>query len=51
MNRYPEYKIIQYKIMMDVLRGFSRDVEQNRDKSETIMLQIQKAILTSSLHK
>lgn len=41
---------------MDVLGGFSRDVEQNRkglegEKSETIMLKMQKAIVTSSLHK
>jgi len=41
---------------MDVLGGFSRDVEHNikgleGEKSETIMLKMQKAILTSSLHK
>lgn len=41
---------------MDVLGGFSRDVEQNikgleGEKSETIMLKMQKAILRSSLHK
>ena len=27
-KRYPEYKIIQYNIIMDVLGGFSRELEQ-----------------------
>ena len=28
-NRYPEYKVSQYNIIMDVLRGCSKEVEQN----------------------
>ena len=28
-NRYPEYKVNQYTIIMDVLGGCSKDVEQN----------------------
>ena len=54
-NRYPEYKVNQYNIIMDVLAGCSKEVEQNikelvGDKGESIMRQIQKAILSSSLH-
>ena len=51
-NRYPEYKVNQYNIIMDVLGGCSKEVEKNikelvGDKCESIM---QKAILSSSLH-
>ena len=54
-NRYPEYKVNQYNIIMDVLGGCSKEVEQNikelvGDKCESIMRQMQKAILSSSLH-
>ena len=54
-NRYPEYKVNQYNIIMDVLGGCSKEVEKNikelvGNKSESIMRQIQKAILSSSLH-
>ena len=54
-NRYPEYKVNQYNIIMDVLGGCSKEVEQNMkelvgDKCESIMRQMQKAILSSSLH-
>ena len=54
-NRYPEYKVNQYNIIRDVLGGCSKEVEQNikelvGDKSESIMRQMQKAILSSSLH-
>ena len=28
-NRYPEYKVNQYKIIMDVLGGCSKEFEQN----------------------
>ena len=54
-NRYPEYKVNQYNIIMDVLAGCSKEVEQNikelvGDKGESIMRQTQKAILASSLH-
>ena len=54
-NRYPEYKVNQYNIIMDVLGGCSKEVEQNikelvGNKSESIMRQMQKAILSSSLH-
>ena len=28
-NRYPEYKVNQYNIIMDVLGGCSKEVEQN----------------------
>ena len=46
-NRYPEYKVNQYNIIMDVLGGCSKEVEQNikellGDKCESI--------LSSSLH-
>ena len=54
-NRYPECKVNQYNIIMDVLGGCSKEVEQNikeyvRDKCKSIMRQMQKAILSSSLH-
>ena len=54
-NRYPEYKVNQYNIIMDVLEGCSKEVEKNikelvGDKCESIMRQMQKAILSSSLH-
>ena len=47
-QRYPEYRV-------DVLEGYSRDVrkalkELVRDKSDTIALQIQKSVITSSLN-
>ena len=53
-NRYPEYKVNQYNIIMDVLGGCSKEVEQNikepvGDKCESIMRQMQQAILSSSL--
>lgn len=54
-NRYPEYKVNQYNIIMDVLGGCSKEVERNikefvGDKCESIMHQMQKEILASSLH-
>ena len=54
-KRYPEYKVSQYNIIMDVLGGCSKEVEQNMEelvggKCEAIMRQMQKAILSSSLH-
>ena len=54
-NRYLEFKVNQYNIIMDVLGGCSKEVEQNikelvGDKCESIMRQMQEAILTSSLH-
>ena len=55
MNRYPENKVNQHNIIMDVLGGCSKEVEQNikelvGDKCESIMRQMQKAIMSSSLH-
>ena len=46
-NRYPKYKVNQSNIIMDVLRGCSKEVEQNikelvGDKCESIMRQIAK---------
>ena len=53
-NRYPEYKVNQHNIIKDVLGGCSKEVEQNIKElvgdSESIMRQMQKAILSSSLH-
>ena len=54
-NRYPEYKVNQYNIIMDVLGGCSKVVEQNMkelagEKCESIKRQMQKAIRPSSLH-
>ena len=54
-NRYPEYKVNQYNIIMDVLGGCSKEVEKNikelvGDKCESIVHQMQKAIMSSSLH-
>ena len=54
-NRYPDYKVNQYNLIMDVVVGCSKEVEQNvkelvGDKCESIMRQMQKAILSSSLH-
>ena len=53
-NRYPEYKVNQYNIIMDVLGGCSKEVEQNMkelvgEKCESIKRQMQQAVLPSSL--
>ena len=44
-NRYPEYKVNQYNVIMDVLGGCSKDFEQNikelvGDKCKSIMRQM-----------
>ena len=54
-NRYLQYKVNQYNIIIDVLGGCAKEVEQNikelaGDKCESVMRQMQKAILSSSLH-
>ena len=54
-NRYPENKVNQYNIILDVLGGCSKEVEQNikelvRDNSESVMGQLHKSILSISLH-
>ena len=54
-QRYPEYRVRQFNIIVDVLGGYSRDVrkalkELVGDKSDTIALQIQKLVITSSLN-
>ena len=51
-TRYPEYKVNQYNIIMDVLGGCSKEVEKDikklvGDKCESIMRQMQKAIRSS----
>jgi len=53
-NWNPEYKVNQYNIIIDVLGGCSKEVEKNikelvGNKCESIMHQMQKAILSSSL--
>ena len=54
-NRYPEFKVNQYNIIKNVPGGCLNEVEQNikelvEDKCESIMHQMQKAILSNSLH-
>ena len=54
-QRYPEYRVTQFNILVGVLGGYSRDVrkalkELVGDKSDTIALQIQKSVITSSLN-
>ena len=54
-QRYPEYRVRQFNIIVDVLGGHSRDVRKTLkelvgDKSDTIALQIQKSVITSSLN-
>ena len=54
-QRYPEYRVTQFNIIVDVLGGYSRDVrkalkELVGDKSDTIALQVQKSVITSSLN-
>ena len=54
-NRYPQYKVNQYNIIINVLGGYAKDVEQNikelvGDKCESVMRQMQKATLSSLLH-
>ena len=54
-QRYPEYHVTQFNIIVDVLGGYSRDVrkalkELVGDKSDTKALQIQKSVTTSSLN-
>ena len=51
-QRYPEYRVRQFNIIVDVLGGYSRDVrkalkELVGDKSDTIALQIQKSVITT----
>ena len=46
--RYPEYKVNQYNIIMDVLGRCSKEVEQNI--KGLVMRQMQKAFPYSSLH-
>ena len=50
-----QYRVTQFNIIVDVLGGYSRDVrkalkELVGDKSDTIALQIQKSLITSSLN-
>ena len=54
-QRYPDYRVTQFNIIVDVVGGYSRDVrkalkELVGDKSDTIALQIQKSGITSSLN-
>ena len=54
-QRYPEYRVTQFNIIVDILGGYSRNVrkalkELVGDKSDTIALQIQKSFITSSLN-
>ena len=54
-QRYPEYRVIQFDIIVNVLGGHSRDVrkafkELVGDKSDTIALQMQKSVIISSLN-
>ena len=54
-QRYPDYRVTQFNIIVDVLGGYSRDVrkalkELVGDKSDTIALQIQKSVITSSFN-
>ena len=54
-QRYPDYRVTQFNIIVDVLGGYSRDVrkalkELVGDKSDAIALQIQKSVITSSLN-
>ena len=54
-NRYPECKVNQYNIIIDVLGSCSKEVEKNikellGDKCESIMRQMQKAILSLVHH-
>ena len=54
-QRYPEYRVTQFNIIVDVLGGYSRDVrkalkEPLGDKSDTMALQILKSVITSSLN-
>ena len=55
-QRFPDHRVTQYNInIVDVLGGYSRDVrkalkELVGDKGDTIALQIQKSVITSSLN-
>ena len=54
-QRFPDYRVTQYNIIVDVLGGYSRDVRKALkeivgDKSNTTALQIQKSVITSSLN-
>ena len=56
-NRYPEYKpkVNQYNIIMEVLGGCSKEIEQNikglaGDKYKSIIRQMQRVVLSSLLH-
>ena len=54
-QRFPDHRVTQYNITVDVLGGYSTDVrkalkELVGDKSNIIGLQIQKSVITSSLN-
>ena len=54
-QRFPDHRVTQYNNIVDVLGGYSRDVRKSLkelvgDKSDTISLQIQKSVITSSLN-
>lgn len=54
-QRYPDHRVIQYNIIVDVLGDYSRNVrkaykELVGDESDTTALQIQKSFITSSLN-
>ena len=54
-QRFPDHRVTQYNIIVDVLGSYSRGVKKAPkelvgDKSDTIALQIQKSVITSSLN-
>ena len=54
-QRFADHHVTQYSIVVDVLGGYSRGVrkaviELVGEKSDTIALQIQKSVITSSLN-
>ena len=54
-RQYPGYKIVQVNVIMDVLGGWSKelDVEMNKifgARSSDVLKRMQKAVLSSSLN-
>ena len=53
--QYPGYKVKQHNIIMDVLGGYSKDVEESvrclvGQRSNCVLKQMQKAMLSCSLN-
>ena len=54
-QRYPDYKLTQHNIIIDVLGGYSQDLTETLkqlvgNRYRSVVAQMQKSVVTSSLH-